>query len=323
MSNPTIFKSAFLSRPAPVKKTAGFWGTKSHEGDSVHDILDRYRPKGTDSELGFDEPISPDQVNRLLDEIGRYDVSLDSKDGGRGDYPGAQVYVGVVVFLVEHGSEVRPEARAKATSLAEGLLSNKADLSKWRDPEERARSLKREIALLKAGPGPKEQNAAAHGDATVTKSAAAAPRAYPVSKKKNGFWYIVGLRGEEVSEEGSETPTIKTPDTWLNVHKDAKNLDLAEQLYRELYGELQTNDNLREGDVFDTPIGQFVCDGVDVLPYDDLAKKVVAEVDESYRCGSCACDQGKHKKEIDQNGNFYYGACSDHPECQEYKRARM
>jgi len=157
------------------------------------------------------------------------------------------------------------------------------------------------------------------GDGLGTE-AASSPRTYPVRKKKDGFWYIIGLQGEELAEEGSEAPTIKTPDTWLNVHKDAKNLELAEQLYRELYAEYPTNDNLREGDIFSTPIGQFICEGVDVLPYDDLAKKAIAEVDESYKCGVCGCDQGKHKKSVDENQNPYYGQCADHPECREYSR---
>ena len=512
--------------------TGGVWGTKSHEGDPVHDILDRYRSKGLESDLGFDEPVPPDQVNRLLDEIERYDVSMDSKEGGRGDYPGAQVYVGVVAFLVEHGSDVRPEVREKAAKLAEGLLANKGDLSSWKDPEARADSLKREVALLKAGPGLEEQNAVAKGNPTedMTKSAAteegeesesfmygtrlseavqhivgkahevgtpeayraaenklmgirtfliftgfderanllrlvntanqlrrmaetkegktasaktadsptpwdfpmidkplmayrkyrclncgneqeiqtnhtgivwaickgcswkgstfrgpgrslkdkglgvhywqtrkgyngvwrpfeiaelpeveerrkqeaaetlrlsdkdkdflgsmgikaaASPRAYPVQKKENGFWYVIGLPGEELSGQGEDAPMVKTPDSWLNVHQNAKNLDLAEQVYRELYAEFQTNDNLREGDIFDTPIGQFICQGVDVLPHDDLAKKRIAEVDDSYRCANCNCDQGHHKKTFDQNGFPVYGACPDHVSCKEYSR---
>ncbi len=149
---------------------------------------------------------------------------------------------------------------------------------------------------------------------------ASSPRIYPVRKKKNGFWYVIGLPGEELSGRGKDSPTVQTPDSWLNVHQHAKDLDLAEQIYRELYAEFQTNDNLREGDVFDTPIGQFICQGVDVLPHDDLAKQAVAEVDESYRCANCGCEPGGHKKSFDENGFPIYGECSTHPKCKEYSR---
>jgi hypothetical protein len=158
----------------------------------------------------------------------------------------------------------------------------------------------------------------------LTKEAAAvsaSPREYPVAKKQDGFWYIVGLEGQELSEESEGPPVISTPDSWLNVHQHAKNLDLAEQLYRELYAEFQTNDNLKEGDIFATPIGKFVCQGVDVVPYDDAAKRAISEVDESYRCDRCGCDQGKHKKSYDDNGYKVYGQCSDHPDCPEYVRS--
>ncbi len=152
---------------------------------------------------------------------------------------------------------------------------------------------------------------------TASKEAAQAPRSYKVGQEEDGLWYVVGLPGQEISEESGEA--IQTPDTWLNVHRKARNLDLAEQLYRELYAEFQTNDSLREGDSFDTPIGVFMCQGVDVVPYDDAAKKNVAEVDESYKC-SCGCDQGEHRKKVDGNGYPCYGECSNHPECKEYAR---
>lgn len=148
----------------------------------------------------------------------------------------------------------------------------------------------------------------------------AAPRDYPVKRQKDGFWYIIGLQGEELSENAEGSPTIKTPDSWLNVHQNAKNLDLSEQIYRELYAEFQTNDNLKDGDTFSTPIGQFICKGVDVIPADDMAKQAIAEVDESYRCANCGCDQGMHRKGYDDNGYQVYGQCSDHPECKEYVR---
>jgi len=151
------------------------------------------------------------------------------------------------------------------------------------------------------------------------KAAASAPREYPVRKKEDGFWYVIVLQGEEVNEEEGGPPTVKTPDAWLDVPLEAKNLDLAEELYRALYAEFQVNDSLKEGDVFATPIGRFVCQGVDVVPQDDMARKAIAEVDERYRC-ECGCDQGKHRKRVSEGGGVEYGECSDHPECREYRR---
>jgi hypothetical protein len=175
--------------------------------------------------------------------------------------------------------------------------------------------LKKDLSLLSDG-------AIADLAVRISKTAAtgSAPREYPVRKKHDGFWYVIGLPGEELAPEDSPSPTVSTPDSWLNVHQQVKNLDLAEQLYRELYAEFQTNDNLKAGDVFSTPIGKFVCEGVDVLPYDDLAKKAIAEVDESYKCKNCECDQGKHLKKYDDNGYPYYGECTEHPQCKEYTK---
>ena len=160
-----------------------------------------------------------------------------------------------------------------------------------------------------------------YGTATPEPKEAAsgsAPREYPVKKNHAGFWYIMGLPGEELSEGMKEAPVVPTPNTWLNVHNEVKGLELAEQLYRELYATFQTSDNLREGDVFSTPIGKFICQGVDVLPYDEPAKRIIGEVDDSYKCGNCDCDQGEHRKKFDDNGYPYYGECTQHPECKEY-----
>ena len=151
----------------------------------------------------------------------------------------------------------------------------------------------------------------------VTAAAGSAPREYPVKKDKEGFWYVMGLPGEELSEGMKDAPVVPTPNTWLNVHNQVKGLELAEQLYRELYAEFQTNDNLREGDIFNTPVGKFICQGVDVFPYDEPAKRIIGEVDDSYKC-TCGCDQGEHRKKFDDNGYPYYGECTQHPECKEY-----
>jgi hypothetical protein len=150
-------------------------------------------------------------------------------------------------------------------------------------------------------------------------AAGSAPREYPVKKDKEGFWYVMGLPGEELSEGIKDAPVVPTPNTWLNVHNEVKGLELAEQLYRELYAEFQTNDNLREGDVFSTPMGKFICQGVDVLPYDEPAKRIIGEVDDSYKC-ICGCDSSEHRRAIDENGFQYHAECSKCQDCKEYTK---
>jgi hypothetical protein len=192
--------------------------------------------------------------------------------------------------------------------LMEEVSRYKALLAKTKDIQE-SKDLAFKLSLAEAKLKLLNQKQAAAGSA---------PREYPVKKDKEGFWYVMGLPGEELSEGMKDAPVVPTPNTWLNVHNEVKGLELAEQLYRELYATFQTNDNLREGDVFSTPVGKFICQGVDVLPYDEPAKRIIGEVDDSYKCGNCDCDQGEHRKKFDDNGYPYYGECTQHPECKEY-----
>jgi hypothetical protein len=147
------------------------------------------------------------------------------------------------------------------------------------------------------------------------KKAAEGSRVFPVRMDAEA-WHIIGLPGEEL-DEGSDV-IRKTPDAFINVSPSAKGLDLAEEIYRELYGEFQINDNLREGDIFDTPVGGFICQDVHVFPFDDKAKQAIAAVDESYKCRTCGCDRGAHRKRVDDQGSPYAGECGQHPQCKEY-----
>ena len=131
--------------------------------------------------------------------------------------------------------------------------------------------------------------------------------------EEGGEWYIRGLSASYNSTY-SDSPiypgmnhSISTPE------------GLTEGLYEALYQELQVNDDLKEGDIFDTPIGQFICEGVQVLPYDEKAKAAVTAVDEQYNCANCGCDQGEHVK-TDDGFDTVYMQCMVHPECKEYTK---
>jgi len=147
---------------------------------------------------------------------------------------------------------------------------------------------------------------------------AAGPQTYTVTREKGGFWYIDGL-AEELTMQPHGPNARSNEKVWLNVDTGSGNLRLAEQIYCELYAEFQVNDALKNGDKFNTPVGVFICKGVDVLPYDEKAKKNIAAVDESYKCAFCGCDQGRHRKRYDDAGAPYYAECSDHPQCRTYK----
>jgi len=136
------------------RKEAGQWGMRSWDGDMVHDILDKHRPSHREKDpsewLGFDEPVPPAEVPAVLGEI---------KGMDRGELDAKQQYVGVVVFLVEHGSEVPQEARLRAAEVAEELAgltvgmgnAPSKDRQQWRHPEKRKARLRREVAVLRAG----------------------------------------------------------------------------------------------------------------------------------------------------------------------------
>jgi 8-oxo-dGTP pyrophosphatase MutT (NUDIX family) len=138
---------------ALFEKRAGQWGLRSYDSDTVHDILDRHRPgyddvEGTREHLGFDEPVPPENLPAILAEI----------DGLSNTPDDMQNFVGVVVFLVEHGSDVPEEYRLRAAALGEELLGNTEEGNPgeesergwklWKDPEGRKRQLQGEVALL-------------------------------------------------------------------------------------------------------------------------------------------------------------------------------
>lgn len=143
------------------KKMAGQWGPRSYDGDSIHDILDRHRPGyddvGDREHLGFDEPIPEEQLPSLYKEIEALDLSQPDM---------MQNYVGVVVFLIEHGTLVPDTLRHKAAELATALLTgtkgggpggaDERGWKLWKDPEERKQRLREEIALLSKGSLAKE-----------------------------------------------------------------------------------------------------------------------------------------------------------------------
>jgi 8-oxo-dGTP pyrophosphatase MutT (NUDIX family) len=135
-------------------KRAGQWGERSYDGDSIHDILDRYRPrydevKGTREHLGFDEPVPDDRLPDLIAE-------LNSMDLGTPD--AMQDYLGVAVFLVTHGSDIPEDMRKCALGIAHELHGDTEGgnpgentdrgYKLWKDPVGRKRELEREMAIL-------------------------------------------------------------------------------------------------------------------------------------------------------------------------------
>jgi hypothetical protein len=117
-------------------KFAGQWGDKSYDSDSVHDILDKHRPQDPRGK-GFDEPISDKQLPVLIKE-------LDAMSGG--DDPDR--YLGIVVFLVTHGSNVSKIYRDRARQIAFALVQDEEYLNEWQNPDLRRVELENEIELL-------------------------------------------------------------------------------------------------------------------------------------------------------------------------------
>jgi hypothetical protein len=169
--------------------------------------------------------------------------------------------------------------------------------------------------------------AAPESDAPLTNKAASKKTAnvYPVVKEKNGEWYIRGLPSKDWSESTDEGDVVKEkPDTFIipGMHYSTNTPSgLIEGLYVSLYDEFQVNDALKEGDIFDTSVGQFVCEGVHVVPYDEKAKAAVATVNDSYRCANCGCDKGDHRVSYEDGGEDYY-ECKNHPLCKEYRKKK-
>jgi hypothetical protein len=117
-------------------KFAGQWGDKSYDSDSVHDILDKHRPQDPRGK-GFDEPVPGEQLSAILRE-------LDGMSGG--DDPDR--YLGVVVFLVTHGSDVPKVYRDRARQIAFALVQDEEYLGEWQNPGLRTVELENEIELL-------------------------------------------------------------------------------------------------------------------------------------------------------------------------------
>jgi ribosomal protein L37AE/L43A len=144
---------------------------------------------------------------------------------------------------------------------------------------------------------------------------------YPVVKE-GGEWYIKGLPSRDWSASTDEQDVVKeVPDTFIIPgmnYSTANAVGLTAGLYSSLYDELQINDHLKEGDIFDTPVGQFICEGVHVIPYDEKAKASVATVNDAYRCANCGCDKGDHRVSYEDGGEDYY-ECKNHPDtCKQY-----
>lgn len=130
-------------------KRAGQWGLRSYDDDSAHDILDRYRPKGDESQLGFDEPVPEDQLPDLVAELNSMDLGTpDAK----------QDYLAVVIFLMTHGSDIPDDLRQCALGIAHELHGDteggnpggKTDsgYKLWKDPMGRKKELEKEMAIL-------------------------------------------------------------------------------------------------------------------------------------------------------------------------------
>lgn len=124
-------------------KVAGQWGERSHDSDLVHDVLDKYRTEGNKN-LGFDSPVPEDKLPELLKELNAVDANFVDADGG-------DTYLGVVVFLVTHGSNVPATYRERARQIAFAQVQDEAYLQEWADPVDRRVELENEIELLEGG----------------------------------------------------------------------------------------------------------------------------------------------------------------------------
>jgi hypothetical protein len=117
-------------------KYAGQWGDKSYDSDAVHDILDKHRPQDVRG-LGFDEAVPDERLSLILKE-------LDGMAGS--DNP--DHYLGIVVFLVTHGSNVPKLYRERARQIAFALVQDEEYLNEWQNPDLRQVELENEIELL-------------------------------------------------------------------------------------------------------------------------------------------------------------------------------
>lgn len=119
-------------------KFAGQWGERSWDSQAVHDFLDQYRDG--------DSPDSP---------VSNYDKLLDCLDA-LDDLPSTpqdnEVYLGVVVFLITHGSNVPAVYKQRAREIASAFDNDEAYIEEWASPPERHVELENEMAIL-AGEG--------------------------------------------------------------------------------------------------------------------------------------------------------------------------
>lgn len=127
-----------------TKKEAGIWGERSYDNDVVHDILDKHRlnlnDPGGEKSRGFDEAIPHDELTSLY-------TTLDSLYENVGGDDEAH-FLGVVVFLLEHGTKVPPTYRSAAAGIARRMLRDPQYLKSWKNPQQRERVLKSELAML-------------------------------------------------------------------------------------------------------------------------------------------------------------------------------
>jgi hypothetical protein len=117
---------------ASGEKVAGQWGERSYDGDQVHDVLDQFRESGN----GFDNPIPQENLQELLSSL----------DGLSDD-----VYLGVVVFLVTHGSKVPSVVRQNAAMAVTELMGDEEYLAEWSNPKARLAEMEKELDILRGG----------------------------------------------------------------------------------------------------------------------------------------------------------------------------
>jgi hypothetical protein len=119
---------------------AGNWGERSYDNDSVHDVLDGYRPKGNEGE-GFDERIPGENVEALLTEMGKLLDGAKTADD-------LERYFGVMVFLNTHGTKLQPNEKQLAIGTGYDLLRNADYLGRWKNPAKRKLQIRKELKML-------------------------------------------------------------------------------------------------------------------------------------------------------------------------------
>jgi len=86
---------------------------------------------------------------------------------------------------------------------------------------------------------------------------------YKVARKDRSH-YVIGLRFDPMGN-GKHA----SDDTLLIYHYEAGDVDTlmknADMMFGALYDLFQTDDSLKDGDVFETEFGDFVCSGIHVV----------------------------------------------------------